>query len=366
MSATPNTFANLGAEEGEAWRDLARTPEVRAAAALFESLLDPPRPFRWLEVPDALYAWLGTEEAARVADERGLQLAGAAPEVVSAVHDKAFAHRVALREGLHPAELAGLPVAFDASELADAEASLERLSAVVAGWPAWTGGRFTLKPRQGSSGRGRIGGTLEGLDRPALAGALPRLAARGGAMLEPWLQRTRDVSAQLHIGEDRSITLLGTSTLLVAGSGRYRGQRGSIDSRGRVTSASSHDEALREAAVAVAAAAAERGLRGPCGVDGFSFRVGERELFRPVVELNARFTMGIVAIGLLRRALPRLKAELGLAPGMLLAFQFAAEPPAGGWPACPEDCLLVDLAAPGAAFFVAPSFERLDELLGGP
>lgn len=317
-----------------------------------------------------LAAWLNTPEAAQLAAERGLRLLGAAPEVVEAVHDKAFCHEAALREGLHPVELASLPARFDPGELRDPEAALARILGLVAGWPEWTAGRFTLKPRLGSSGRGRVGGRLSAagaLEEPArraLLGALPRLAAHGGALLEPWLERTLDVSAQLHIADDGSLTLLGTSELRVATSGRYLGQRGTLDSRGRVTSGSDHDETLREAAVTVARAAAERGLRGPCGLDGFAFLAEGRECFRPAVELNARFTMGTVAIGLLRRALPEVKTALGLGPGRLLAFHFAPVPPPGGWPACPEGFLCLELAAPGAAILVAPDFAALDELLG--
>jgi len=95
-----------------------------------------------------------------------------------------------------------------------------------------------------------------------------------------------------------------------------------------VTSGNRYDEALREAAVAVAQAAIAAGYHGPCGVDAFAFEVepGRIEL-RPVVEFNARFTLGIVAIGWLRRALPRIRRELSLDPGGLRAFQFRLDAP---------------------------------------
>ncbi len=45
-----------------------------------------------------------------------------------------------------------------------------------------------------------------------------------------------------------SLLLVGTTELLVSSTGVYRGQRGRVDSRGRVESDSPHDAALREAA----------------------------------------------------------------------------------------------------------------------
>ena len=103
--------------------------------------------------------------------------------------------------------------------------------------------------------------------------------------------------------------LLGSLRQLVARSGVYRGHYGQVDSRGRIFSGSPWDETIREAAVEAALEARTRGYWGPCGTDAFSFMLpaaegsGGETLLRPIVEFNARFTMGIVAIGLVRRAL---------------------------------------------------------------
>ena len=75
-----------------------------------------------------------------------------------------------------------------------------------------------------------------------------------------------------------------------------------------------------------------------------------RRVLRPVVELNARFTMGTVAVGLLRRALERVRSELELGPGERRAFWFASDGPPGGWDAARiaagRDSLLVPLSGP--------------------
>ena len=217
--------------------------------------------------------------------------------------------------------------------LADPDAAVAVIEAAIAHWPAWLRGRFTLKPRFGSSGRGRVGGEGLAPDSASVRRGLAKLAERGGALLEPWLDRTGDLSAQLHVGSDGAVTLLGTLELCVTPSGLYRGHRGFVDARGRIHAGTEYDESLREPAALIARAASEQGFSGPCGVDAFSFRAEEgREVLRGAVEFNARFTAGVVVIGLLRRALPVLKAGIGILAEQRRAFYFALDAPAGGWP----------------------------------
>lgn len=324
-------IANLGAEEGEGWQRWADEPAVAAVAKLWRGLLrGEPRVYDWLPRRDEAAAWLNTEEAARAA---GAPLAGPTPACVREVHDKAFALRVAAEEHLVPERLRGLVDILEPAELEPAADAAARIEARTAAWPTWTGGRFTLKPRFGSSGRGRVAGRARGSDTSALVGALPRLAARGGAVLEPWLERTTDLSTQLVVSEDGRIVLLGTTTLLCDASGAYRGHLATFDRKGRATSGQRHDEPLREAAVCVAVAAAAVGFRGPCGVDGFAFRAGGGpEDLRPVCEFNARYTAGTIALGFMRRHLVELKDGLGLAMEERGWFHFAPIPPARGWP----------------------------------
>jgi hypothetical protein len=340
-------IANLGAEEGDAWRRHSEEPAVAELARLWVQLVDgEPRLFDWLPDAEQAAAWLNTEEAEL---EAGAPLCGTVPSLVRTLHDKAFALSVASRDQLEPDSLSGLVRVLDAAELEPAREAAARIESWVAEWPEWTGRRFTLKPRFGSSGRGRIGGQLPGGVGMALFGALPRLASRGGAVLEPWLERTADLSAQLAVGNDGGLVLLGTTTLLTDPSGLYRGHLGTFDRKGRVTSGHRFDEPLREAAAAVALAAAAEGLRGPCGIDGFAFRGpdGTEEL-RPVCELNARYTAGTVVLGLVRRHLAELKDGLGLAMEERGWFRFAPLAPTGGWPAPEPGTLIRVLLDPGA------------------
>jgi hypothetical protein len=338
-------------------------------AALWRRLCEDP-PFDWLPGGGEALAWINTEAALGEARAAGCPLWGAAPAVVWRVHDKAFAHALAEREGLLPAPLRGAIAVLEPGELQPDDAGLRALRARLEALPAWARERFTLKPRLGSSGRGRVAGAGLAVDTPAIRGALARLAARGGALLEPWLERREDLSAQLCVGADGALRLLGTTRQVLTAAGLYRGQRGLVDARGRVVSGSRHDEALREAAALAASGAAAVGFRGPCGVDAFSFvapagcaEAGEL-LLRPLLELNARFTVGVVAIGLVRQQLPALRRDLGLDAGQRIAFHFGLEPPAAGWPGDAEGLRVVPLGARPALVF-ARSEELLSRALDG-
>ncbi len=323
--------------------------------------------FAWLDTQAA--AWLNTTAAEQIARHRGQTLLGAPPAVVESVHDKAFAHRVAISEKLLPAPLDPLVEVLEPAALQDAVAARSWIVDRVSRWPDWTERRFTLKPRFGTSGRGRIAGTGERI--AAGEGGFRRLADCGGVMLEPWLRRTIDLSAQMWIEPDGQIVLLGTTELIVEPSGLYRGHRGTVDSKGRVHSTSRYDEPLREAAAAVARAAFAEGYWGPCGLDAFAFQADGREVFRPVVEFNARFTLGTLVVGLLRRVLPRIREALSLEPGGLRPFYFSLSGPEGGW-AQPDRGLLVPLfssrapdseesASPGAGLMLAMDRDALDQ-----
>ncbi|MAG32790.1 MAG: hypothetical protein CL908_18065 [Deltaproteobacteria bacterium] len=347
---------NLAAEEGEDWRAYPGTPQARAAAHLWALLFsrgstlhhplgsargawhersreslwpvalgEAPNEavWPWLEGAAGARAWLNTESIAASARQIfASQLAGPTPECVRRVHDKAFATGAARELGLMPRALEPLIEVLDPSDLVDAEALGARLEAARLRWPAWTGGRFTLKPRFGCSGRGRVGGRGAVTVDP-LRGALPRLAARGGAIFEPWLERSKDLSVSLHVPEPDDVawpTIVGSLEMLVNASGAFRGHCGEVDNRGRVFSGDGDDETLRADAAAVAGRAREEGFSGPCGVDSFRYAEADRERLRGAVEFNARPTMGLVCIGLVRRALPQVREALDLTPGQRRGF----------------------------------------------
>jgi hypothetical protein len=354
-------WPNLGAEEGPDWPRHAAHGAVAATARLWRLLFPaahrvigpvdlgderwpaalgerpPGAAFRWLDARPGAHAWLGDQAAVRALVALGADWSGPDPAATRAVHDKAFAQDAAERQGRVPRILRGLAIRFEPEDLEDPAAALARVEQALSAWPDWTRGRFVLKPRLGSSGRGRVSGRRDALDARALRGAFPRLAARGGAILEPWLERAADLSVALVVAPaadpDPGVTLLGSLESVVTPAGVPLGHVGEIDSRGRVASGRPEDEQAREAAAEIAAEARAAGWFGAGGVDSLVFldprAEDERPILRGVVELNARPTLGLIAIGLLRRLLPRLRAEHGLGPGERRGFAFALRPPGG-------------------------------------
>ncbi len=323
--------------------------------------------FPWLDRPGEAVAWIRTPGAEALA--AGRPLFGAPPELTRAVHDKAFARRVAEEAGVVPPSLRGVGLVLEPELCLDPERARLRLAEQIASWPGPFRKSFVLKPRQGGSARGRHPGHHGRFDARTLAPALARLGARGGAVLEPWLERERDFSAQMLVEPDGTLRLLGTLEILAAPSGRPLGHRGTLDTRGRIASGLDEDATLREAAAAAGRAARDAGYRGPLGLDGFRFRApGGGSEIRPLVEINARFTVGMVVIGLLRRVLRHAKRALRARPDELMRFAFLLEAdPDERPPGMGSGALLFRLGSPGGGA-VGPvlAVERAAERVRGP
>ncbi len=375
MPAPALLIPNLGAEEGPGWRERvaraplcwparlwrslfprgARLPDFLPALAWPEGLPASDEPaLAWLEPSQPSFAWLLDAEACAIATAHGAPLCDERIGAVRHCHDKAFAARFAAARGLEPACWRGLCAIFEPEELRQGARSQRAVLERVAAWPAWTRGRFALKPRFGSSARGRASGQLAA-PADTWSGALPRLAARGGAVLEPWVARDSDCAAELFVDAKGEVSLLATLAHESNPAGAPRAHSGRLGAGGRVRAASGFDAELESAALAIARAAADAGFRGPCGVDAFSFRgPGGARVLRPIVELNARFTLGHVVQGVLARALPALGAAL---PDSA-AFR-VGPPPAAPAPAAAAR-LRVDLFTPAESAAGAPCLELWD------
>ncbi len=356
MTGATRLFANLGAEEPDTWQRMAGHPRVRSVARLWAALFPsgarlvgsgaPAAPrlsaafaavaeepaFPFCAAGASLVPWLATAEASALARAEGVPLAAAPPEVVRRVHDKAWAQAAAQATGLVPAPLAGASLVLAADELSDADAARCRIESAVSAWPEALRGDFTVKPRVGTSGRGRLAGRDGRIDATRLGGALARLRAAGGALVEPWLERTLDLSAQLHIAASGEVRVLGTLRQVLTAHGGPIGHSGLVDRDGSIVSGTRWDSALRAAALAIGGEASRAGFRGPCGLDALVFRASDgAPSLRPVVELNARYTAGTVALGHVSRAV-----RAGLAPDAR-AFYFGFAPAGDAWPALPQD-----------------------------
>jgi hypothetical protein len=295
-----HAYVNFGAEEGDGLPAIVEGSPLHRLEVGFRRMVDaPPVEWPWLRAATGLVPWMSTPAAAAAARRLGVPSWGATPAVVRRVHDKAFAVRAVRAVPVDPDvdPLRGLVVILAPAVLASIRAA-ERVEDIVGRWPPWARASFTLKPRFGTSGRGRLAGRDGMLPPGARGAALSRLSRRGGAILEPWLARVDDFSSLWWIGDDGA-TLLGCTRQIVRPSGVYLGCDVVREADGCLGSGAGTDvdAALAAAARPVVEQAARVGLRGPCGVDAFTWRHLDGAVrLRGVVELNARFTAGHVAL----------------------------------------------------------------------
>jgi hypothetical protein len=308
-------LANFGAEEGRSV-DLDQ-PIYHRLARLWSLLFQPP--IHWItpepstttsdifadtsdplaEVafcPSAM-AWLSTSSAHQSIARLGLLSVNPEPAIVRSCHDKAFV----LNEARSRDPLTHCSRLFDPHQLRDADSLVTTLRDTISDWPAWAQVDWTIKPRFGSSGRGRIPGIGLDVDTQLIRRNLPRLIEQGGFILQPFCRERTDLSVQLDIPANPSlpVRLLGSLRPIVTTSGSYQGHLG-ITHEATASSDHSFDTPLREQAIAWAQIARSLGFFGPCGVDAFVYEHnGQSHLH--ICEFNARWTVGHVVHGIVRR-----------------------------------------------------------------
>jgi hypothetical protein len=183
--------------------------------------------------------------------------------------------------------LPGAAVAGSIDELFDA---IGRVSA--------HNGEWVVKAEFSNSSRERF---LQRSNSPPDRGALSRWAARRLAMgqaliVEPWVERIDEVGVQLTIQRNGEPRVEGVTGLLVDNAGRYRGSE--------FTPALDNDPQWQDA-IAIAMEAArhvqQAGYFGPLGIDAMRYRDAAGEIrLRPLQDINARWTMGRLSLGLRR------------------------------------------------------------------
>jgi len=336
-----------------------------------------------------LVPWLNTVGAEGMASELRLPLYGPRPAQVRQVHEKAFAQQQAARLGLLPDCLRDAFTVLSPEVCRDPARAEALLLAHLSSLPAWlhdeAGIEFVLKPALSTSGRGRVHGHFQhGALRAAISPATwAALAQRGGAIVEPWLRRSADYSVQLAIGlpaaggmtsadaAPASVEILGTTTQVLTPSGFIRGNRGLVAQSGEITLCPVDRQAgpdsalaalsppLRQAALRLGQGALQHGYVGIAGIDAFVFSgPNGQPVLRPIVELNARFTTGTVAVGLVRRA-----QQAGQCPPPPFAWTFLLKAPSPAERAAAGDRVRCICPLPrGPALLIAPTPAELDDL----
>ncbi len=263
-------LANLGFEYELASRPL--TAAVRAQQARFAAILRIVDGWRDADLVDAdappadreLLAW-GASSQARAIAGRG---AAGWPdvEIVREVNDKRFSHQL---EQLLGIALPGACIVCSVDELAEASRTI----------PDWV-----AKHPYGVAGREQLRGA--GWDDSLRDRAVKLFSTTASLVFEPWIADRVEYSFHFDIRDD-GVHRVGCTALSTRGSS-FRGNR--TDAKPPPSMWPVVDAAARAVATA--------GYTGPVGIDSF---VGERDdgrVVRPVMEINARWTFGRLALEL--------------------------------------------------------------------
>lgn len=173
-----------------------------------------------------------------------------------------------------------LDVALDAACVVE---NLQHLTRVASNFD----GKWVLKHPFGVAGRERSLGRGS-LEPQARSWAQDQFDDGWTLIFEPWVEKSDEFSLHFDLTEDGPIWI-GSCRLLTHGDGTFRG----------VVAGVAAPAELREPGEAAAGALHDLGYRGPLGIDCLVGTLGGAQLWRPVVEMNARWSFG--RLGLILR-----------------------------------------------------------------
>ena len=295
-SGTDRAAELLGSDRNWAWISIAEPEDIvltdaEIVAADFSQLakLGLPIP-RFMEIVSQdhslshgrLVPWGWTDGVRALGQERGWECVAPPTSIVRRVNSRVFRFEVEREWNIGLAESAA------ASSLDELEAIVQRSGNTPRGW--------LLKANFGMSGREARRGRGTRLDDNTRNWAQRRLKSAGPIIFEPIVERVAEAGIQIEIPQIGKPALIGITPLLVDRSGVYRGSRFACPDS---------DIAAWQPAVETGLHLAKRlqglGYFGPLGIDTMQYRDdrGNNRL-RPLQDLNARYTMGRLALGFLR------------------------------------------------------------------
>ena len=191
-------------------------------------------------------------------------------------------------------------------------ATLEEVQARIAAYRDQGFEQVVVKAAFGASGQNQVhffgGAFREGQSR----WVENLLAEQGRAVVEPWLDKVADLSAQLDMRASGSIRCRGWTRFFTDARGQYsgsfvQGRTAGLDTATRKFLYGQGRDPRRLQRLCedlgnwLANAMAAPGYAGPLGIDMLVYRTPDGLRLKPIVEINPRFTMGRVALHLGRR-----------------------------------------------------------------
>ena len=162
--------------------------------------------------------------------------------------------------------------------------------------------RWVIKAEFGMSGRERLigSGSPTEADRNWIA---KRLAADGVVFFEPWVERLSEVGIQIDVPLHGEPQLIGITPMFVNAHGQYSGSEfRSAQAVDTVFNPAFNDgDSAVEVALRAARRIQDQGYFGPLGIDCMRYRGADGLIrLRPLQDINARWTMGRLSLGLRR------------------------------------------------------------------
>lgn len=225
--------------------------------------------------------WGWTPSALRVGEGVGASVEPLPLEVVARVNSKLWSHALEVELGA-------------AIEGAATASTLEELNEAARRACPRAGDKWVVKSPYGFAARERVLGRGPAVDGAQAAWAVKRLARGETLIFQPWLEVLREYGVVAEIAREGSHTILGVSDLQTNGAGTGTGYvLGRAPSPGRMRE-------LESVASFVCRRLHAEGYHGPVGVDAIEHARG----LHPLLEVNARYTMGFIAVAVERAMKP--------------------------------------------------------------
>lgn len=226
--------------------------------------------------------WGWTPGAEAAGERTGAVMRPVPLATVARVNSKLWSHALEVELGV------SLPGAATASTLAE-------LSAAVARACPRANDKWVVKSPYGFAARDRVLGRGPVLEGPPAVWCVRRLRRGETLIFQPWLEVVREYGVVIEISPEGSLTIQGVSDLQTNGAGTGTGYLlGRAPARGRFAE-------LEHVARVVGGRLFAAGYHGPAGIDALEHAGG----LHPLLEVNARHTMGHVALAVEREIRPQ-------------------------------------------------------------
>jgi hypothetical protein len=261
---------------GEPWSETLKIEAARRGVELIPPASSEPQTKR------IFTPWGWTPSALIVGEQAGAVLQPIPFSTVARVNSKLWSHALEVELGI------ALPGAATASTFEELQ---ERVARACPG----DGDKWVIKSPLGFAARDRVLGRGPSLEAPQAKWSQRRLSKGETLIFQPWLEVIREYGVVMEIFQDGAVEIYGISDLQTNGAGTGLGYL-----LGRPPAPHRLVE-LERIARLVGERLFREGYYGPVGIDALEHTGG----LHPLLEINARYTMGFVAIAVERSLKPQ-------------------------------------------------------------